>query len=430
MAKILKFFRVIRNNWKKSLVGTAALSYGVSYSKETYEIEQLMRENCETVSKSGDVPLPTNVKPRHVTVILNPAAKKGKAKKLFQKYCEPLLHLAGIAVTIIQTQPENAGRKIVMNLDTPTDALIVAGGDGTVSDVLTGLVRKYNSNFHSVKQCPIGIIPLGKTNKVANSLYEKYDNLQDVRGIIEATMAVINEKSQMMDIIEIEALEHNIEEPIRPIYAMGGVEWGAWIDPQASYWGWLKKYANYLVNGYEENLKWNCNAMMKYTDPCTGCSQCYQNTLSFCESSGSANKRWWHAFLPRKTTFASENTVDYSKIINEECSIVHEVPVSTSQLEIETSNVNKSQVSASPSSIKVQIAPKDIGYLSSVIKSWKDKDEMNIDQRLEAKSIELIPESMDEEQKLYIDNEEYELKAIRIKLLPKAVKIFCSQTNS
>lgn len=37
MAKILKFFQTIRNNWKKSVVGVAALSYGVSYSKDVYE---------------------------------------------------------------------------------------------------------------------------------------------------------------------------------------------------------------------------------------------------------------------------------------------------------------------------------------------------------------------------------------------------------
>lgn len=35
-----------------------------------------MRQYCKDVVKYGDAPLPTHVKPRHVTVILNPAAKK------------------------------------------------------------------------------------------------------------------------------------------------------------------------------------------------------------------------------------------------------------------------------------------------------------------------------------------------------------------
>lgn len=77
MAKILNFLRTVRNHWKKSVVGVAALSYGGLYSKEVYDTDQLMRECCESVSRVGDAPLPTTVKPRHVTIILNPVAKKG-----------------------------------------------------------------------------------------------------------------------------------------------------------------------------------------------------------------------------------------------------------------------------------------------------------------------------------------------------------------
>lgn len=35
-----------------------------------------MRQCCIDVARYGDTSCPTNVKPRHVTVILNPAAKK------------------------------------------------------------------------------------------------------------------------------------------------------------------------------------------------------------------------------------------------------------------------------------------------------------------------------------------------------------------
>lgn len=37
MAKALTLLKTIRNNWKKSLLGTAAISYGVSYGKQLYE---------------------------------------------------------------------------------------------------------------------------------------------------------------------------------------------------------------------------------------------------------------------------------------------------------------------------------------------------------------------------------------------------------
>lgn len=110
-------------------------------------------------------------------------------------------------MTIIQTKSENEARKIIMNLETPTDAIIVAGGDGTLSDVLTGLVRKYNSNLNLVKQCPIGILPLGQTNRMAKSLYHEYDNLTDIKQLIEATMVIIDEKFKMMDMVEVEPIE-------------------------------------------------------------------------------------------------------------------------------------------------------------------------------------------------------------------------------
>lgn len=37
MSRIVKFAKTIRNNWKKSVVGTAALSYGILYGVEYYQ---------------------------------------------------------------------------------------------------------------------------------------------------------------------------------------------------------------------------------------------------------------------------------------------------------------------------------------------------------------------------------------------------------
>ncbi|KZC09762.1 PREDICTED: acylglycerol kinase, mitochondrial [Dufourea novaeangliae] len=434
MAKVLKCFRTIRNNWKKSVLGVAALSYGVSYSKDAYNTNELMKKYCETASRFGDAPCPTNIKNRHVTIILNPNAKKGKAKKLFTNYCEPLLHLAGIAVTVIQTESENEARKIVMNLNKPTDAIVVAGGDGTLSDVLTGLVRRYNSNINSVKQCPIGILPLGQTNKVAKSMCNEYNNLSDVRQVVEATMAIINEKFRMMDMIEVEPIEENPEDPVKPIYAMGVVEWGAWKDAHSIakkywYWGPLRKYATYVLNGYKEKLNWNCDALIKYTNPCDGCSRCYQRDTSLDEFAN-INKRWWHAFVPRKSVPVPE--IDYSKIVNEQCGIPHELPISTSELHIESPNVEKSQASSSPAALKLKMGPKHVGYFSFVVEGWKQENDNKLlyKQVLEAKDIEITPQEITKENTLYIDDEEYELKSVKIKLLSRAVKVFCPDLNS
>lgn len=435
MAKILNTLRIIRNNWKKSTVGALAFSYGISYSKDAYETNELMRNYCEEIVKLGDAPLPTHIKPKHVTVILNPAAKKGKAKKLFQKYSEPLLHLAGIAVTIIQTEAGSSARNAIMNLDTPTNGIIVAGGDGTLSDVLTGLFRKYQDNPASVKQCPIGILPLGKINRVAHNLYHKYEDFQEVKELIEATMAIINDRSKTMDVVRIDPLEKNTEKEQKPVYAMGTLEWGAWRDAQATsdkywYWGPLRKYVTYVFNGYKKNLSWECKATIKYTDPCNGCSLCYKRDVL--SESANANRRWWHVFLPRSSALPHENTVDCSKVINENCGTIHDLCVSTTEIHIETDNVNKSGDLKLPPSLKIRMGPKNVDYTTFIKEGWRQENEEKSlrSHAIGAKTIELIPEIETKDRTIYIDNEDYELKAIRVTLLSNAVKVFSFESNS
>lgn len=131
-----------------------------------------------------------------------------KAKKLFEKYCEPLLHLAGIAVTIIQTEQENQARSLIENLNFHTDAILVAGGDGTLLDVVTGLMRKCNGSIFCAKQTPVGILPLGEVNRLCDSIFNRqYDNLPHIHEMIDATMAVVHGNTKSIDIMKIEPIE-------------------------------------------------------------------------------------------------------------------------------------------------------------------------------------------------------------------------------
>ncbi|XP_046813637.1 acylglycerol kinase, mitochondrial isoform X3 [Vespa crabro] len=403
MARMLKFLQTIRNNWKKSTFGAVALSYGVSYSKESYDTQQLMRQYCEDIVKYGDEPCPTTMKPRHVTVILNPAAKNRKAKKLFKNYCEPLLHLAGIAVTIVQTESTSHTRSVVENLDTPTDAIIVAGGDG-------------------------------ETNTVSCALNPwRFDDLLEVREMTEATMTIIKGNHKFIDIIEVYSLKENPENELKPVYAAGTIEWGAWQDAYIQRNKYflgktLRKYATYIFNGYKDNLNWNCNGLLRYTKPCTGCSHCYKN--SNIDQSTHTNKRWWHAFVPKKATFTSDMVIDYSKITNENCGVFYEIPISTTDLYIKTSTIDNAELH-NHSSLKIQLGPKDIDYISFVNEGWRriNGSRTLINSSFEAKDIELYPEKNDE-RVFYIDNEEFELTAIRMKLLPQCIKIFCSDKKN
>ncbi|XP_066599322.1 acylglycerol kinase, mitochondrial [Prorops nasuta] len=431
MIRIIQIFKSIKNNWKKSLVGSAALSYGVSYGVETYDTRQLMRQYCESVLKYGDTPLPTNIKPRHVTVILNPTASKRKTKKFFEEYCEPLLHLAGIAVTIIQTESEGHARTIATNLNTPTDAIIVAGGDGTLSEVITGLMRKYEGNVDSVKKCPIGVLPLGKTSRIAKSLFSGYNDMIAIREMVDATMAVIIGNSKLLDVVKVEPLQQDADKPLKPVYGLGVLEWGAWRDADARcntywYWGSLRRYASYVFNGYKKDLSWNCKATLKYTDPCSGCSRCFYKYSTNVESN-KLSQRWWHAFLPRRKPNISQ--IDYSKIINENCGSVHELPLSATELQILTGNINSNSEMDKPA-LQVQLGPEKIDYLNFVSEGWRRirGEKKLVGQTLEVNDLELhfeTNDNMDKTKMFSIDSEEYDLMPLKIQLLPQSVQIFC-----
>ncbi|XP_074103368.1 acylglycerol kinase-like protein Mulk [Cotesia typhae] len=430
MSRVIKFFTTIRNNWKKSLIGAAALSYGASYANYTYQTHLLMREYCEQVVKYGDQILPLSQKPRHITVILNPVAKKRKAKKLFEKYCEPLLHLAGIAVTIIQTEQENQARSLIENLNFHTDAILVAGGDGTLLDVVTGLMRKCNGSIFCAKQTPVGILPLGEVNRLCDSIFSRqYDSLPHIHEMIDATMAVVHGNTKSVDIMKIEPIEQNEEDPIKPIYALGVIQLGAWRDAHSRkekywYWGGLRRYVTYIFNGFKKDVMWNCNATIRYSDPCIGCSKCYQPD----KSPAQLDVRWWHVFIPKKVTYAQSNEIDYSKVKNDNCDTFKETSITTTELSLTTLNTDK--LKPGVPAVKLQIGPEHISFFDFVAEGWNRIKGLNnvIQQTLEIKDIEFLPEfteDSEKEQYFSIDNEEFELKPMKISLIPNAVKIFC-----
>lgn len=153
MLLVVKFAKTVRNNWKKSVFFSGVVTYGVIYTKNYIETQDLMRLYCQKAAKFGKQPLPLHINPRHITVILNPSANKRKANEEFEKYCAPLLHLAGITVEIKKTESEGHAKTIIEEIG-GTDAIVIAGGDGTLSEVVTGLLRKTNDKTSN--------IPLGK----------------------------------------------------------------------------------------------------------------------------------------------------------------------------------------------------------------------------------------------------------------------------
>nr|CAD7197126.1 unnamed protein product [Timema douglasi] len=335
--------------------------------------QELMRDYCEEAVKYGEQPLPLGSKPRQITVVLNPAANKRKAKAEFEKFCAPLLYLAGISITIIQTEHEGQARSLVEELD---------------QAVVTGLLRRPDGEIATSRKFPIGILPLGRTNTVGNALFARDTNT--VRTMADSAMAIIKEFAKPIDVVKIEALETETDLPGKPIYCLAGIEWGAYRDTNArkdKYWYFdgLRWYAAYLFNGLKSDISWRCEADLDFSLPCAGCSSCHtaveQDVLSDKQKVGA---RWWQSYLPR--------------------------------------------LGQSP-------GPKEISYMDFVAEGWKRirGQEPFVEEKLKTREFELWPalpnNSKEQEKWISIDNEDYELKPIHVTLLPKKIHVFYKPEN-
>lgn len=419
MAKVLKIFKTLRNHWKKSTFASASLVYGVNYGREKYEIESLMRDYCKVAEIYGDAPLPTSVKPRHLTVILNPAASRRKAKSMFEKYCAPLLYLAGFCVTIIQTESEGQARLLVKDLK-DTDAIIVAGGDGTVSETVTGLMRENNGKCN----VPIGVLPLGRTNSIALSLLGgESEPAVSPKTMAEAALNIIRWNMKDVDTLKIDVLQ---EEGVsaKPVYAVGGIKWGPYRDAyskQDKYWYFdgLRGYAAYLFAGDRTD---KVAAHVTYTPPCTGCSKCYQfrSDLQIPEP----KYRWWHYIIPSLGKKQAIKKIDYTKIQNDKCGISCEKEINTVDFNLTTPNIRPNT-----EGIQVDLGPQDVSYTDFIKDGWqrvKGKATDSIVDTFSAQQLEIHPKMVKSEKEkcLSIDNEEYEVRPVRITLVPKSVRMF------
>ncbi|KAG8012460.1 Acylglycerol kinase [Nibea albiflora] len=200
MARVVKVFRTLRNHWKKTTFAVCVLSYGSHWLYGKHCDNVLRREACLVAREFGRQQIAPQEALRKATVILNPAAcnYEGQAKKL-------------------------------MELMEQTDMLIVAGGDGTLQEVITGLLRRPDQD--KLSNIPIGFIPLGSHNSLSPSLHLLSDN--KVKDITSATLSILKGDTVPLDVLQIKG------EKEQPVFALMGLRWGAFRDVAATiskYW--------------------------------------------------------------------------------------------------------------------------------------------------------------------------------------------------
>lgn len=97
-----------------------------------------------------------------VLLVINPHAGKGKIKGNLVDIVDTLVK-ADYEVTVYTTQRRGDAVEHVKNRSKDYDLVVCSGGDGTLDEVVTGMIQ---SGFNT----DIGYIPAGSTNDFANSL--------------------------------------------------------------------------------------------------------------------------------------------------------------------------------------------------------------------------------------------------------------------
>lgn len=94
--------------------------------------------------------------------IINPKAGKAQVKNHLLEILDVFIK-AGYEVTTYVTQSKGDAMRAAKERQDEYDIMVCSGGDGTLDEVVTGMVK-------SGRSIPIGYVPAGSTNDFANSL--------------------------------------------------------------------------------------------------------------------------------------------------------------------------------------------------------------------------------------------------------------------
>ncbi|XP_076082885.1 ceramide kinase 1-like isoform X2 [Mytilus galloprovincialis] len=121
-------------------------------------------------------------RPKSVVIFLNPIGGSGNSESIFTKEVEPILKLASIKYELIVSATPDHAKELPASFDfSKYDVLVIMGGDGTLNDLVNGLLLKkqaernidVNDHHAALDQLdiPISFIPAGTGNGMANILY-------------------------------------------------------------------------------------------------------------------------------------------------------------------------------------------------------------------------------------------------------------------
>lgn len=393
-----------------------------------------MREYCKIAQEYGNSKAPVTSKLKKVLVVLNPAANKRNAEDNFNNFCAPILNLGGYMIDVVKTQSElHAIRLFEEEINESYDAIILAGGDGLISESITGIMRRDEGINDDVS---IGVLPLGQYNEFSltllNSNARIKNKVEEVKAMAQATLAILKENRSKRDLMKIELISDD-QENKKIFFATGSIFLGSFNDifkKREKYWftGSLRNYTSFLFNGLfpREQITWNCDSKLIYSQPCSGCSNCYEKIES--KSQKLSKNRWWSKFNAKDKQMIPE----YSKILNPKCLETAEIDIrDSSEIAITTNTIeaqNNNNNDVSKLNIKFNSKSNDYGF-DYVWNSWKrvsNREFKNIPNstNISARQLTLLPANDKEEIFFSIDNNPFEVRPIKVTILPKRLDFF------
>ncbi|NXV58485.1 AGK protein, partial [Molothrus ater] len=406
MAKVLA---ALRHHWKKSTFGACLLGWGGHWLYGKHCDNLLRRAACQEAQAFGNQLMPATMPLKKATVFLNPAACKGKAGNLFEKNAAPILHLSGLDVTVVKTDYEGQAKQLLEIMEN-TDLIIVAGGDGTVQEVLQepGLLRI----MAAFSKIPIGFIPLGKTCTLSNTLYPESTN--QVQHITNATLAILKGETVPLDVLQIKG------EKEQPVFAVSGLRWGSYRDAgvkASKYWylGPLKTKAAHLFSIFKEWPQKHQAALM-YVGPTERPPE---------EPEEKSSRPPLYVRLYRRLRSYWSSPKEFPQEVAPED--WEELKLSTIELSIATRN-RQLDLARTKDFMDICIEAESVSKGEFVHRGSQKMREPHMcpegSQCIQAsRCILQLPEGT--EGSFGIDNEEYEAMPVEVKLLPRKLRFFC-----
>ncbi|NWS06239.1 AGK protein, partial [Motacilla alba] len=413
MAKVLA---ALRHHWKKSTFGACLLGWGGHWLYGKHCDNLLRRAACQEAQAFGNQLMPATMPLKKATVFLNPAACKGKAGNLFEKNAAPILHLSGLDVTVVKTDYEGQAKKLLELMEN-TDLIIIAGGDGTVQEVLQ---EKLHANVNLLSLCfqaafskiPIGFIPLGKTCTLSHTLYPESTN--QVQHITNATLAILKGETVPLDVLQIKG------EKEQPVFAVSGLRWGSYRDAGvkvSKYWylGPLKTKAAHFFSTFKEWPQKHQAALM-YLGPTERPPE---------EPEEKSSRPPLYVRLYRRLRSYWSSPKEFPQEVAPED--WEELKLSTIELSIATRN-RKLDLTRTEDFMDICIEAESVSKGEFVHRGSQKMRDPHMcpegSQCIQAsRCILQLPEGT--EGSFGIDNEEYEAMPVEVKLLPRKLQFFC-----